>query len=166
MILEIKKFKSPVLKKKAFDVNLFDDSLKRLVLDMKETMEEKEGLGLAANQIGERKRIFVFLDVRDGIVKEMINPKITEFSKEKESLEEGCLSFPNIFINIKRSRRIKVEGFDSNGNKIEIDAEGILARIIQHEIDHLDGVLFFDRLPLLERIKFKYYGFNRYINKR
>ncbi len=153
--LDIKKFNHPILRKKAKKIKKFDRELEWLVSDMKETMIKKEGIGLASNQIGERKQVFVFIDVDDGKIKELINPKIIKLGKEKKIAEEGCLSFPKIYLNIKRSDYIYVKGFNLKGEEIEIKANGITSRVIQHEIDHLNGILFFDRLPFFEKIKFK-----------
>jgi len=88
----------------------------------------------------------------------LINPKIVKKSKEKEKDKEGCLSFPGIFLEIKRAKEIMVEGQDIKGREIRLRAKGLLARVLQHEIDHLDGILFFDRLGFLKRIKFKLKG--------
>lgn len=154
-ILEIKKFNEPILKKKAKEVKSFDRKLEELVLSMKKTMLKYDGMGLAAPQIGVSKRIFVYIDIEDKKIKELINPKIIKYGKESNFFEEGCLSFPGIFLKIKRKNNISVEGFNLNGDKIKIEAIGIVSRVIQHETDHLNGILFFDRLPFLERIKFK-----------
>lgn len=128
-----------------------DDELRRLVDDMFETMYAAEGIGLAAPQIGVGKRLFV-MDVRDPDVepRAVINPVIVE-RNGKERSEEGCLSLPGLVGTVDRSARIVMGGEDLDGNAIRVEAEGILARCIQHEIDHVDGILFIDRLSPLQR---------------
>ncbi len=166
MALEIKKFNSPVLRKKTVKIESFNNKLKETVLEMKKTMIEKEGVGLAAPQVGISKKIIVFIDMEKQEVKELINPIVIQRGRKKDIKEEGCLSFPGIYLKIKRSLFIKVKGYDVNGNKVEIEAKEVLSRILQHEIDHLNGILFFDRLSFFKKIKFKIKnrGFNRYIN--
>jgi len=154
-ILEIKKFNNPVLRKKCQEVKEISEDIKKLINDMTETMKKKQGIGLAAPQVGVLKRIIV---VRAGLenqrILDLINPKILKKSSKKETGEEGCLSFPGIFLKIKRAKEVEVEGLNRNGEEIKIKASGLLARVFQHEIDHLDGILFFDRLNFWQRIKF------------
>ena len=140
---EIRTFGDPVLKSRATPVKEFDESLKRLAEDMKRIMRENEGVGLAANQIGRLKRIFVaaYEDEEFAIV----NPVIEERSEASEKDIEGCLSIPEIRVEVERSCAVTVSGKDPSGAPVRIKAEGILARIFQHEIDHLDGVLILDR---------------------
>lgn len=155
-ILDIKKFKEPVLRKKCQEVERIDKNIKKLIIDMAQTMEKNRGLGLAALQIGVSQRIIVVqTDFKERRIFCLINPKILKISKEKEIGEEGCLSFPGVFLKIKRAKEIEIEGLDISGKNLKLRAKGILARVFQHEIDHLDGILFFDRLGLLKRIKFK-----------
>lgn len=127
--IEVKKIKSP--------------EIKELILDMLETLEKANGLGLAAPQIGELLRICLIKF--EGKAYVLINPRLSRKSFKKEVAEEGCLSFPGQFLPIKRSRKVKVTAWDRNGEKTVLSAEGLLARAFQHEIDHLDGVLFIDR---------------------
>jgi len=156
-LLEIKKFKSPVLRKRCEEIKEITSQIEKLVFDMAETMKKSRGIGLAASQVGALKRIIVIQpDLRKQEFIALINPKIIKKSEKKDLLEEGCLSFPNIFINISRPKKVEVEALDIKGDKIKIRAEGILSHVFQHEIDHLDGILFFDRLSLIERIKFKF----------
>ena len=140
---EIRTFGDPVLKSRATPVKEFDESLKRLAEDMKRIMRENEGVGLAANQIGRLKRIFVaaYEDEEFAIV----NPIIEERSEASEKDIEGCLSIPEIRVEVERSCAVTVSGKDPSGAPVRIKAEGVLARIFQHEIDHLDGVLILDR---------------------
>ncbi|MDP2909755.1 MAG: peptide deformylase [bacterium] len=160
-ILKIRKFNDPVLRKRAKRVWKIDEEIHRLILNMEETIKEKQGVGLAAPQIGVlKKAIVVETDPRTQKTIALINPKIVKKSKEKSSYTEGCLSFPDIFLEIRRPRQVTVKGQDMNGRKIEIKADGLLARVLQHEIDHLNGIVFLDRLRLLERIKFKLKNFN------
>jgi peptide deformylase len=155
-ILEIKKYPDPVLKKKAGEVKAVNDEIRNIIDDMKETMKESNGVGLAAPQVGISKRIIVVdLEFLKQGTFELVNPKITGRSKETDMDEEGCLSFPNVFLKIKRSKKVEVLAKDRDGKEITIKASGLSARVLAHEIDHLDGILFFDRLPLARRLKFK-----------
>lgn len=117
--------------------------IQRLVKKMIATMQEANGAGLAAPQVGESLRICTIQN--EGEIFVFINPQITTYSREKEICEEGCLSFPGKYINIKRPKRVKVRFIDAKGNKIKLKADGLLARIIQHEVDHLDGIVFIER---------------------
>jgi peptide deformylase len=140
---EIRTFGDPVLKSRATPVKDFDESLERLAEDMIRIMRENEGAGLAANQIGRLKRIFVaaYEDEEFAIV----NPVIEERSETSEKDIEGCLSIPDIPVEIERSCAVTVSGNDPSGAPVRVKAEGRLARIFQHEIDHLDGILILDR---------------------
>ena len=140
---EIRTFGDPVLKSRATPVKDFDESLERLAEDMKRVMRENEGVGLAANQIGRLKRIFVasFEDEEYAVV----NPVIEEWAEASEKDIEGCLSIPETRVEVERSCTVTVSGKDPSGTPVHIKAEGLLARIFQHEIDHLDGVLILDR---------------------
>lgn len=120
------------------------------LIDMEETMLEKDGIGLAAPQVGVQKRVIV-VNTKDGVVS-LINPKITKSSWRKESEEEGCLSVPGVYGYVKRSVRISVEAYGSKGEKITFEARGLFARVIQHEVDHLDGVLFIDKAKKSRKI--------------
>lgn len=161
-ILEIKKFNEPVLRKRCKKVKKIDKELKKLIVDMAQTMEKDQGMGLAASQVGVLKRVItVQADFKGQRILGLINPKIKKKSKEKEINTEGCLSFPGIFLEIKRAKEVVVEALDYNGKKIHLKAKGLLARVLEHEIDHLDGILFFDRLSFFKKIRFKIkHGFN------
>ncbi len=118
-------------------------SFKELVLAMKETMKDKQGVGLAANQIGKDLSIFVIepmLAIEFGVPDVYLNPEITEYSKDQDEMEEGCLSIPEYFIQIERAKKIKIKFIDENGDKKKIKARGFLARVLQHETDHLNGL--------------------------
>lgn len=145
---KIKIYGDPILREKAQPVLEVTPQIKKLIKDMAEIMYENEGLGLAANQIGIGKQIMT-VDVGQGLLA-LINPRIEESCGE-ESVEEGCLSLPNIKIRVKRAKMIKVRGLNERGRKIKIEAEGLLARAIQHEIDHLNGILITDRISLARR---------------
>lgn len=153
-VLEIKKFNNPVLRKKCEEVKEINGEIKKLIDDMIETMEKNHGIGLAAPQVGTFKRIIVLkADLTESDISALINPKIIKKSSEAEIGEEGCLSFPGLYLKIRRAKRVEAEGLDINGKKIKLMADDILARILQHEIDHLDGILFFDRLGFFRKWK-------------
>jgi len=142
--MEIIKYPNKILEKRARKVkDPLDGEIQKLVKNMISTMNEASGAGLAAPQIGQSLRICTIQC--DGEIFVLINPKITAYSREKEINEEGCLSFPGKFIPVKRSTKIKARYLDEKGNEIKIKAEGMLARIIQHETDHLNGILFINR---------------------
>jgi peptide deformylase len=151
------------LKKIAEEVSNIDGELIQLIDNMYNVMYRAKGIGLAAPQVGVSKRLFV-IDVEDdgNVTLELFNPVIREFSKEEEPYEEGCLSVPNIMHDVVRPIEIVVSGIDRNGKEVEIEAGGLVARVIQHEIDHLNGILFIDHLedyvrnelrPELKKIK-------------
>ncbi|MBN2290056.1 MAG: peptide deformylase [Candidatus Glassbacteria bacterium] len=142
-----------VLRKKAKEVKEVDKELETLIGDMIETMYDKQGVGLAANQVGVARRLIVFDNVGLPYGTEpmvLVNPSIIE-AEGKCQGEEGCLSIPELVEVVERAERIKVAGLDRQGQPVELEAEGLAARIIQHEIDHLDGVLFVDRVSPLKR---------------
>lgn len=156
-IYEIVKYPDPVLAKKGAPVTVFDDKLKKLVDDMFASMYEAQGIGLAAPQIGLSQRLTVIdtsfkKNPDDRIV--LINPEIIDREGEQYE-EEGCLSLPDIRDKVKRAAWVKVRAQDVNGEWFEIEGEELLARAFQHEIDHLDGILFVDHLRGLrkERVK-------------
>ena len=145
----------PVLRTRAEQVGSFDEGLRRLVDDLFDTMYHAEGIGLAANQIGVLKQVLV-VDVRDEEDAEagrmaLINPRIVMATSEAEKETEGCLSIPGLEEVVKRPAGIRVEASDVRGAPISVDAEALLARALQHEIDHLEGILFLDRVSPLKR---------------
>jgi len=144
-ILPIAIYPDKILRQKAAPIKNIDAKIKRLILDMGKTMLTKEGAGLAAPQVGQSIRLIV-VNTKDGVLA-LINPKITRKSWSKELGEEGCLSVPNFLANVKRPKKISVIYYNTDSKKIKIKAEGLLARVIQHEVDHLNGVLFIDYLP-------------------
>jgi len=153
MVLEIKKYPDPILRKKSEEVKEVTEPVKKLGQEMIQTMMEKDGLGLAAPQVGKLKRIIVVQTVNGPGV--FINPELIKKSRETEIKEEGCLSFPKLFLKIKRARETEIEALNSQGEKIKVKTEGLPARVFQHEIEHLDGILFIDRLSFWQKLKFK-----------
>jgi peptide deformylase len=155
MIREIVLLGDPVLRTPADEVETFDDELRSLVEDMFETMYHAEGIGLAAPQIGISRRILV-VDVRerdeeDGHRVALVNPEIVAMSEELDRAPEGCLSIPGLEEVVERPWKVEIRGFDPEGRDVRIEAEDLFGRALQHEIDHLDGVLFLDRVSPLKR---------------
>ena len=144
-------YPNPVLREKAKEITEITPDLLQLAEDMIETMKKGDGVGLAANQVGEAKRIIVVnLGKEAGV---FINPKIVKTSKKKQILEEGCLSFPGVYFKIKRPEKVEVEFLNEKGESMKIEAKELLACVFQHEIDHLDGILFIDRLSFWQKLK-------------
>ncbi|MFA6409999.1 MAG: peptide deformylase [Candidatus Buchananbacteria bacterium] len=145
-LLPIKIYSCPVLRQKSKALKseeLQKKEFGQLLLDMEKTMKEKDGVGLAAPQIGKSIRVVV-ISTADGSVF-LINPKILKKSWKKEILEEGCLSLPEVWGLVKRSLKITIVALDPKGKKMKFTASGMFARVIQHEVDHLDGILFIDK---------------------
>lgn len=134
-----------ILRKRSREVEIVDDKIRQILEDMVDTMHQSNGVGLAGPQIGLLKRLVV-IDLYDdnGPIK-LINPKIIKQEGEQE-VEEGCLSFPNQFAKIIRPAKVTIEALNENGEKIKIEGEGLLAQAISHELDHLDGILFVDKI--------------------
>ena len=151
MIRQIRLLGDPVLRERCREVDTVDDEVRELVEDLRATMYDADGIGLAAPQVGVPLRVFVY-DAREeehlpGV---LINPRIVESSGSvRES--EGCLSIPDLTELVERHERVVVEGLDADGRDVRLDADGLLSRCLQHESDHLDGVLFFDRISPLKR---------------
>ena len=144
----------PRLRAIADPIEKIDDDIKQLAKDMLETMYDAPGIGLAAPQIGEMKRIVVMDLAKEGEKPEplvLINPEITRFSDVVQTTEEGCLSIPELYYDVERPDAVTVKYTDLDGNEVTKDAEGKLAVCIQHELDHLDGVLYIDYLSRLKR---------------
>jgi len=145
-LLEVKVFSCPILRKRSQELKTEDlqkKEIQQLILDMDKTMKEKDGAGLAAPQIGHNLRLVV-INTQDGTMA-LINPKILKKSWKKDVMEEGCLSLPQVFGLVKRSVKLRLTALNNEGKKVEFAVEGMLARVLQHEIDHLDGILFIDR---------------------
>ena len=144
----------PRLKAVSTPVETVDAEIRKLAEDMADSMYAADGIGLAAVQIGVAKRVIVMdLDQKDGEKnwRVFINPKITWASEEMATFEEGCLSVPEIWDDVERPARVKAEYLDLDGKKVEIEADGMLATCLQHEMDHLQGVLFIDHFSRLKR---------------
>jgi len=152
-VLEILKYPHPILKKRCKEVERIDEGIKRLIHDMTETMYGANGIGLAACQIGVPQRVIVLdvspIDPQHSFLA-MVNPEVVSQEGEIDH-EEGCLSVPDCFEKVKRRERIQVKGISPEGKEMEIPGEGILAFALQHEIDHLNGILILDRLSHLKR---------------
>jgi peptide deformylase len=151
---EILTVPDPRLKQKSTPVEAVDDALRALMDDMLETMYDAPGIGLAAIQVGVPQRVIVMDLAREDAPKAprfLVNPEILWTSEETAPYEEGCLSVPEIFDEVERPARVRVRYLDYDGKTIEEDAEGLFAVCVQHEMDHLDGVLFIDHLSRLKR---------------
>jgi peptide deformylase len=136
---------NPILRQKAEEIKQINAQIKQLALDMVETLEAHQGLGLAAPQVNQSLRLIVVKPEPGRKALILINPKIKKASRRKTIMQEGCLSLPDVFVAVERSEKITVEALDINGQTIKIKAKGLLARVIQHEIDHLDGILIVDK---------------------
>lgn len=153
--LQILHYPDPRLRTIAKPVSVFGEEIQRIVADMFETMYAAPGIGLAATQVNIAKRILVTDTSRDGSDPRcFINPQIVEM-RGVEQMEEGCLSVPDVFENVERAEWVKVQAFDEHGNPFEVELDGLLAVCVQHEIDHLDGKLFVDRLSALKRSRIR-----------
>jgi peptide deformylase len=156
-VLEIVKYPEPVLLKKAKEVEQIDGALHKRIEEMIETLYAAPGLGLAAPQVGDSLRFFVYdlavqeeaPEARKGPIV-VINPEIIEMEGE-EVEEEGCLSLPGYLEKVKRALRVQLKGLDREGNEIRLEGEGLLARLFQHEVDHINGVLMVDRFSSLKK---------------
>ena len=144
-IRNIRKDKDEILRKKSKEVEVVDDKIRELIKDMFDTMHKFDGLGLAAPQIGVLKRILVIDLYDEGPAFALINPVLLK-SKGNHEVSEGCLSFPNMFGMVERPEEVEVTGLNENGKKINIKATGLLAQALCHEIDHLNGEVFVDKV--------------------
>ncbi len=148
-ILPIHVFGSPVLREEAAPVTEFDDELRTFIADMFETMDTALGIGLAANQVGVARRIAV-IDAEEQRFA-MVNPRIVEKSRTTGSADEGCLSIPDLYGPVSRPDSVVLEAQDENGETYRKELTGLVARAVQHEIDHLDGIMFVDYFSPLKR---------------
>ncbi len=148
MTYEIRTFGDPVLKAVAEPVTNIDEKLVRLTEEMFEVMYKAPGIGLAATQIGVQRQVFVY-DIEDE-KKIILNPTIAESSGEWV-YDEGCLSIPGIYVEMLRPKKVLVRGINIDGNQVEFEADELLARLFQHEVDHLNGVLMFERMTTDQR---------------
>ena len=147
----VRKYGDPSLKSRALPVERFDDSLREEVRRMGQLMHDALGIGLAATQLGVMHRVLVYRVEPDAPVASLINPVLEWASEEKEVSEEGCLSLPGVLVEVERPVHVRVSGRDERGDALTIEASGLEARVIQHEMDHLDGVLILDRTPRGQR---------------
>ena len=156
-LLPILHYPDPRLHNVAVPVTRVDDRIRQLIKDMAQTMYAAPGIGLAATQVNVHKRLLV-LDVSDNKDSPMvfINPEVEVLNPEPIGYEEGCLSVPGYFDMVNRPKHVKVKALDRNGQPFELEAEGLLAVCLQHEIDHLDGKLFVDYLSILKRQRIKH----------
>lgn len=145
-VRNIRRQDNPLLRARSEPVSRFSSTLEALIEDMIETMQEAEGIGLAAPQVGISKRVIVVQN--DDHVCELINPEIVQRDGEEVGIE-GCLSLPGLYGEVNRAASVKVKGQNRRGDEIELAAEGLLSRALQHEIDHLEGILFIDRAQRL-----------------
>jgi len=141
---QIRQYGDPVLRLTANEVEIFDDDLQRLVERMARLMRDANGVGLAANQIGVLRRVLVVQLNEEGAMA-LVNPQLVERSDETRVDDEGCLSLQGVSCPVERASEVTVEAFDPNGNEFRLELEELAARVIQHEVDHLDGVLMIDR---------------------
>jgi len=146
--LEVLRYPNSILRKKCDAIETIDDEVVQLARDMLEIMYEDKGVGLAAPQVGVTRQLIV-LDIGDGPLA-LINPKI-ENAEGSETMEEGCLCLPGINVDVERSACVRVTGLDTKGDTVDIDADDLLARALQHEIDHLAGTLIIDKVSKLKR---------------
>ena len=144
-LAHVRKFGDLVLRTKARPVDRFDDALRSEIDRMGRLMHDSMGVGLAATQVGTLNRVLVYRVQPEGNIAALVNPEIEWKGKETETMEEGCLSLPAILVDVERPIYVRVRALDENGDPIVIEASGLEARVIQHEIDHLDGVLILDR---------------------
>jgi peptide deformylase len=143
-LAQIRQSGGPALRLKAEEVSEFDDDLRRLVERMIGLMHDAQGVGLAATQVGVLRRLFVFEPDEDG-PRAIVNPVVVEHADESASDEEGCLSLQGVRVPVERSTRVVLEGKDENGEDVRVELDEYGARVVQHELDHLDGVLIIDR---------------------
>jgi len=144
-LAQIRQYPDPVLRMKANDVEEFDGDLAKLIERMEHLLHDANGVGLAATQIGVLRRVFIFLPDPDEEPRALVNPRLAEGSDERESDDEGCLSLQGVVIPVERHERVAIEATDPEGNEVRLELEGLAARVVQHELDHLDGILIIDR---------------------
>ena len=150
-LAHVRKFGDPVLRSEARPIEVFDDALRDEISRMAALMHDSMGIGLAATQIGTLHRVLVYRVEHDSPINALINPELEWSGKEKETMEEGCLSLPGVHVDVERPVDVRVRAQDAQGEPIVIEASGLEARVIQHEMDHLDGVLILDRTPRDQR---------------
>ena len=147
----VRKYGDPVLRSRALEIERFDGALRDEVRRMGQLMHDSLGIGLAATQVGVMHRVLVYRVESEGAIAALVNPVVEWTSEETEPMEEGCLSLPGVLVDVERPVHVRVRGADEQGDALVIEASGLEARVIQHEIDHLDGVLIVDRTSRDER---------------
>jgi peptide deformylase len=147
----VRQWGDPVLKSRAREVDRFDDDLRTQIRQMGQIMQDSLGIGLAATQVGKLQRVLVYRVEPDSPVNAVVNPVIEWSGNERETAEEGCLSLQGVLVEVERPVFVRVSARDEHGEPITIEASGLEARVLQHEIDHLDGVLILDRTSREER---------------
>jgi peptide deformylase len=143
---QVRKLGDPVLRASAVAVERFDERLRAEVRRMGELMQDALGVGLAATQVGVLHRVLVYKAYEDDPVSALVNPVLEWESEERETKEEGCLSLPGVHVEVERAARVRVRAQDTHGRELVVEEEGLPARVIQHEMDHLEGVLILDRI--------------------
>ncbi len=157
-LLPIKVYGEEVLREKSVNIENLDGEAVKFLEDLKQTMVQAKGLGLAANQVGKALRAFAIDLSRFDVLAEpkvIVNPEIMKIGNNLLTAEEGCLSFPGLYQNVERSDKVTIKSLDLDGKEYLFEASGLVARVIQHEIDHLDGVLFIDRITPAQRTMIK-----------
>ena len=147
----VRKYGDPVLKSRALEIDRFDDALRDEVRRMGQLMHDSLGIGLAATQVGVMHRVLVYRVEPEAAIAALVNPVLEWASDEKEGMEEGCLSLPGVLVGVDRPIHVRVTARDETGEPILVEASGLEARVIQHEMDHLDGVLILERTSREER---------------
>ena len=147
----VRKHGDPVLRSRALTVDRFDDSLREQVRRMGQLMSDALGIGLAATQVGVMHRVLVYRVETEAAIAALVNPELEWASDEREAMEEGCLSLPGVLVEVERPVHVRVRAQDERGEDILIEASGLEARVLQHEMDHLDGVLILDRTTREQR---------------
>jgi peptide deformylase len=144
-LAQIRQYPDPVLRMRANDVEEFDGDLERLIERMEHLLRDANGVGLAATQVGVLRRVFIFQPDPEERARALVNPRLAEGSEERISDDEGCLSMQGVVIPVERHERVTLEASDPEGKDVRLELEGLPARVVQHELDHLDGILILDR---------------------
>ena len=147
----VRKYGDPVLRSRALEIDRFDGTLREEIRRMGRLMDDSLGIGLAATQVGVMHRVLVYRVENEGEIAALVNPVLEWSSDEAEPMEEGCLSLPGVLVDVERPVHVRVRAQDEHGDALLVEASGLEARVIQHEMDHLDGVLILDRTPRDQR---------------
>jgi peptide deformylase len=150
-LAQIRQYPDPVLRLEAQQVEVFDQDLLQLVERMTRLMQDARGVGLAANQVGVLRRVFVIHAEEEEEPRALVNPSIVERAEESDVDDEGCLSMQGVMVSVERPVRVRIEASDEQGKPVSLELEGLPARVAQHELDHLDGVLILDRTTAEDR---------------